>query len=229
VDQIDQAKTLEATRQQARSQLKLSQAAEDSATAQYQQSKAALEQSRQQVQVSKHSVTTLDPLVAQRSGRSSAIEIAEYNLNNCRIYAPFDARVTNLTISEGTYAHTGQQIFTLIDTRAWWVVANFRETQLKHIRPGMPTDVYVLSEPDQALSGTVESVGFGVTPDADVVGKLSSGLPDVQRTLNWVHLASRFPVRLRINNPPENLARMGTSSMVIVRESGSIYPNGSHR
>jgi membrane fusion protein, multidrug efflux system len=174
VDQVDQAKTLEATRrqavEQARSQLKVSQAGLESAFAQYQQSKAALDQSHQQVQVSKHSVTTLDPLVAQRSGRTSAIEAAQYNLNNCHIYAPLDARVTNLTISEGADAHTGQQIFTLIDTRTWWVVANFRETQLKHIRPGMPADVYVLSEPDRPLAGAVESIGFGVTPDEDVVG-----------------------------------------------------------
>jgi multidrug efflux system membrane fusion protein len=133
-DQVDQAKTLEATRrqalEQARSHLKVSEAGLESALAQYEQSKAALDQSHQQVQVSKHSVTTLDPLVAQRSGRTSTMEVAEYNLSNYRIYAPFDARVTNLTISEGAYAHTGQQILTLIDTRAWWVMANFRETQL---------------------------------------------------------------------------------------------------
>ncbi len=233
VDQVDQAKTLEATRrqavEQARSQLKVSEAGLESALARYQQSKAALDQSHQQVQVSKHSIPTLDPLVAQRSGRTSTIEVAEYNLNNCRIYAPFDARVTNLTISEGAYAHTGQQIFTLIDTRAWWVMANFRETQLKYIRPGMPAEVYVLSEPDRPLAGTVDSVGFGVTPDEDVVGKLSSGLPDVQRTLNWVHLASRFPVRIRISEPPEDLVRMGTSSMVIVRASGSGSPGSRYR
>src|SRR5260370_97691 len=77
VDQVDQAKTLEATRrqavEQARSQLKVSEAGLESALAQYEQSKAALDQSHQQVQVSKHSVPTLDPLVAQRSGRTSTI------------------------------------------------------------------------------------------------------------------------------------------------------------
>jgi multidrug efflux system membrane fusion protein len=228
VDQVDQARTLETTRnqavEQARSQWKLSQATLQSALAQYEQSKAGLEQSHQQVQQSMHSVTTLDPLVAQRSGRSSAIDTAQYNLHNCLIYAPFDARVTNLTISEGAYAHTGQQIFTLIDTRTWWVIGNFRETQLRHIRPGMSADVYLLSEPNHSLHGTVESVGFGVTPDADVIGRLSPGLPDVQRTLNWVHLASRFPVRIRIDTPPEDLLRMGTSSVVTIRAADAAKP-----
>jgi multidrug efflux system membrane fusion protein len=218
---VDQASTTQTTRQQAveqaRSQVKLAGATLKSSLAQYRQSKAALDQSHEQVQQTLHSITTLDPLVAQRSGRTSAIQTAQYNLDNCRIYAPFDARVTNLTISEGAYARTAQQIFTLIDTRRWWVIGNFRETQLKHIQPGMSAEVYLLSDPTHALHGTVDSVGFGVTPDADVIGTLSPGLPDVQRTLNWVHLASRFPVRVLIDGPQHRLFRMGESSVVVIR------------
>jgi multidrug efflux system membrane fusion protein len=223
-DQVDLARTNVVSHQQAveqaRSQLKLANATLQSTLAQYSQSTASLDQSHQQVQQSIHSVTTLKPLVAQRSGRGSAIETAQYNLNNCKIYAPFDARVTNLTISEGAYAHTGQQIFTLIDTRTWWVIGNFRETQLKRIQPGMKAEVYLLSEPSRGLQGIVDSVGFGVTPDADVIGRLAPGLPDVQRTLNWVHLASRFPVRVRIESPRNELLRMGESSVVIIRGTG---------
>ena len=151
VDQVDQATTLETTRQQAleqaRSQLDLSQASLLSAKAQQMQAQATLEQSHHQVQQAAHAVTTLDPLTAQRSGRGAAIDTAQYNLDNCKFYAPFSARVTNLNISEGAYAHAGQEIFTLIDTRTWWAIANFRETQLRHIRPGMKADVYVLSRP----------------------------------------------------------------------------------
>jgi multidrug efflux system membrane fusion protein len=229
VDQVDQARTLEATREQAveqtRAQLKLAEATLQSSLARYEENRARLDQSHQQVEQSKHSVATLAPLTAQRPGRTSAVETAEYNLNNCRIYAPFDARVTNLTISEGAYAHTGQQIFTLIDTRTWWVIANFRETQLRHIQPDMPTDVYLLSDPNRRLHGTVESTGYGVTPDADVVGKISAGLPDVQRTLNWVHLASRFPVRIRIDDSVPGLLRMGTSSVVVIHPSRDPHPD----
>ncbi|WP_158747943.1 efflux RND transporter periplasmic adaptor subunit [Acidobacterium sp. S8] len=223
VDQIDQARTLQTTRQQAshqaRSQLALSQARLESANAQYLQAQAMLEQSHQQVQQAAHAVTTLEPLTAQRPGRSSAIDLAQYNFENCRYIAPFDGRVTNLTISEGAYAHTGQQVFTLIDTRTWWVVANFRETQLHRIRPGMKADVYVLSRPNIRFSGVVDSIGFGVTPDADIVGRLSQGLPDVQRTLNWVHLASRFPVRVRIEAGPNDIFRLSESAVVIIRGS----------
>ncbi len=140
VDQVDQARTDVVARQQAvdqaRSQLALAQAQVLTAKAAYDQAKATMLQSHAQLAQSQHSVLTLEPLTAQREGKAAIIRNAEYNLNNCRVYAPFDARVTNLTISQGAYAHTGQQMFTLIDTRVWWAVANFRETQLRHIKPG---------------------------------------------------------------------------------------------
>lgn len=222
VDQVDQARTLQISRResanQAKSQLALTEAGLLAAEAQLKQSQALLVQSNQQVQEAAHSVTTLDPLEGQLPGKRAAINTAEYNFANCHVVSPFDARVTNLTVSEGAYARAGQHIFTLIDTRTWWVIANFRETQLRHIQPGMAADVYVMSRPGIRYHGVVDSVGFGVTPDTDLVGRLAApGLPDVQRTLNWVHLASRFPVRVRIKNPPPDVFRLGESAIVIVR------------
>jgi membrane fusion protein, multidrug efflux system len=221
VDQVDRARTSEIAQaqslKQAQSQLNLAQAGLQAAIAQEGRSRAVLQQSKAQHEQAQHAVTTLEPLVNQRGARASAVKNARYNLDNCRVYAPFDARVTNLTISEGAYTHIGQQVFTLIDARTWWAVANFREGQLQHITPGMRADVYVLSKPNVRFSGVVESIGFGVTPDADVVGRLSSGLPDVQRNLNWVHLATRFPVRVRVENPPPELFRVSESSVVVIR------------
>ncbi len=188
-----------------------------SANAQYLHAIAAVEQSRAQHQQARHSVLTLDPLISQRGAMDADVKNAKYNLDNCRVYAPFDAFVTNLTISKGEYAHVGQQVFTLIDARTWWALANFREGQLRHIVPGMRADVYIASRPDRRLKGVVESVGFGVTPDPDVIGKLDPGLPDVQRTLNWVHLAARYPVRIRIENPPPDLLRIGETTSVTIR------------
>jgi membrane fusion protein, multidrug efflux system len=222
VDQVDQVKTAVTARQQTvqqlRSQLLLAQAQVVSAQAQLEQTRAAKEQSHSQLDQSQHSVLTLDPLTAQREGRASAIRTAEYNLNNCSVYAPFDTRVTNMTISRGAYAHTGQQVFTLIDVRTWWAVANFRETQLHRILPGMHAYVYVLSRPTVRYEGIVDSVGYGVTPDTTLVGSFTtSGLPDVQRSLNWVHLATRFPVRVRINAPETEPFRLSESAVVVIR------------
>jgi multidrug efflux system membrane fusion protein len=221
VDQVDKARTEEIAQQQAfkqaESQLLLSQAGLKSAQAQYEHSKAALAESKAQHEQAVNAVTTLEPLVNQRGARAAAVKRARYDLDNCRVYAPFEARVTNLTISEGAYAHIGQQIFVLIDARRWWAVANFREGQLPHITPGMRADVYVMSKPRRRFSGFVDSIGFGVTPDADVIGSFQPGLPDVQRTLNWVHLASRYPVRVRVENPAPELFRVSESAVVIIR------------
>lgn len=221
VDQVDRARATEIAQfealKQAKSQLLLSQAALTAAKAQYERSRAALQESMAQHEQAQHAVTTLAPLINQRGARAAAVKNARYDLDNCRVVAPFDARVTNLTISEGAYAHIGQQIFTLIDVRVWWAVANFREGQLHRIKPGMHADVYALSRPTIRFSGVVDSIGFGVTPDADVVGRLSQGLPDVQRTLNWVRLASRFPVRVRVRNPPPDLFRVSESAVVVIR------------
>jgi multidrug efflux system membrane fusion protein len=222
VDQVDQARTAVTARQQAvqqqKSQLLLAQAQVQSAEAAYLQAKAAQEQSHAQLGQSQHAVLTIDPLTAQRGARLSAVQTAEYNLNNCKVYAPFDARVTNLTISQGAYAHTGEQVFTLIDTRVWWAVANFRETQLHRIVPGMHADVYVLSRPQVRYQGVVDSVGYGVRPDTSLVGNfVTSGLPDVQRSLNWVHLATRYPVRVRIVAPESEPFRLSESAVVVIR------------
>jgi membrane fusion protein, multidrug efflux system len=221
VDQVDRARTSEIAEaealKQAQSQLQLSQAALQSALAQHERSGANLDESKAQHEQAQHAVTTLEPLVNQRGSKAAAVKNARYNLDNCRVYAPFDARVTNLNISEGAYAHVGQQVFTLIDARTWWAIGNFREGQLRQISPGMRADVYVLSRPNLRFAGVIDSVGFGVTPDPDVIGRIDVGLPDVQRTLNWVHLASRYPVRVRVEHPLPDLFRLGESAVVTIR------------
>jgi membrane fusion protein, multidrug efflux system len=202
---------------QAKSQLQLAKASLLAASAQKQQATAQSSQSRAQVKESAHAVLVLAPLLAQRDQRVAAVRLARYNYEQCSVVAPFDARVTNLTTSDGQYVKAGEQLFTLIDNRTWWVLANFRESQISHTRPGTPVDVFLMSDASTKYRGIVESVSFGVTPDPDVVGKLSEGLPDAQRTLNWVRLASRYPVRIKIIDPPPGTLRVGQVAVVVMR------------
>jgi multidrug efflux system membrane fusion protein len=221
VDQVDRARTSEAAQaealQQARLQLQRAQAGLTAARAQYTRAQAGVAERQAAHQQAQHAVTTLAPLVTQRGARQSAVEKARYDLDNCRIYAPFAGRVTNLTIAEGAYSRVGQHLFTLIDARTWWAVANFREGRLGQIAPGMRAEVYVMSRPEVRFAAVVDSIGFGVAPDPDRVGTLQSDLPDVQRTIYWVHLATRYPVRVRVQNPPAELFRIGESAVVTVR------------
>lgn len=227
VDQVDRART-EVTAKtqavdQAHSELAQAEAQVEVATAQLEQAKAVMLQSQAQLSQSQHGVLTLEPLINERGARDAASLTAEYNLNNCLVYAPFDARVTNLIISQGAYAHTGERLFTLIDTRVWWAIANFRETQISRIRPGMRAYVYALSRPGVRYEGIVDSIGYGVQADTTLVGSYSpgAGLPDVQRSLNWVHLATRFPVRIRILAPETEPFRLSESAVVVIRGESS--------
>ena len=80
----------------------------------------------------------------------------------------------------------------------------------------MNADVWLMSESALKLNGVVESTGYGVVPDPAILGSVTQGLPDAQRTLNWVHLASRYPVRIRLNDHSGRL-RMGENAVVVVR------------
>jgi multidrug efflux system membrane fusion protein len=220
VDQVEQARTLLETRtravEQGAAQVALSEAHVQTARLHYQQSGADVEQSEAQREQAANGVETLAPLTNQREERAAAIRTARYNLDNCRVYAPFDGYIANLTTSVGEYVHTGTQVFTMIDSRVWWVVANFRETQLKHVAPGSPADLFLMSHEDLPLRGVVESIGHGVTPDPSVAGVISPGLPAIERSLNWVHLAARYPVRIRIESPPSSLLRVGETAVAVV-------------
>jgi multidrug efflux system membrane fusion protein len=161
-----------------------------------------------------HAVDRLDSLLAQRPAKAAKVASAKLDLERCSVVAPFDGYVTNLNISEGEMAKPGVALFTLIDARRWYVVANYRESELKYIAPGMHVDLYLMGNQSRCFDGVVESMGNGVSPDDT---NTNNGLPQIDHTLNWVHLAARFPVRVRVVNPDPALFRMGETAISIVR------------
>ncbi len=87
---------------------------------------------------------------------------AQLNVNYCYVHAPFDGYVTNLNIAVGQYANEGKEVLSLVDNRNWYVMANFRENFLSHIRPGMSAEVFLLSYPNQRFHGRVQGIGWGL-------------------------------------------------------------------
>ncbi len=160
----------------------------------------------------------LDDALASDKTAQAALNTAQYDLDGCRVLAPFDGFITNLNISNGAYAHASGEVMTMVDVRDWYVIANFRESALRHIEPGMTADVYLMSKPNVKYHGVVEGIGRAVVPEES---PQLSGLPDVKRELNWVRLAQRFPVRIRLEAPPQDEAlRVGVSAIVTITGHG---------
>ena len=179
---------------------------------------AALELARRDAARAAAAVSGVDALVARLGELRAAVATAEYDLQQTEVRAPFDGRVVDLDIAQGEFAATGRRLFTMIDSRTWYVVANFRETALGGMRPGMRAEVYLMTDPGRKFAGVVDSIGFGVNPQE---GGSSNGLPSVPRSINWVRVAQRFPVRIRVENPPADLFRIGASAVALVPRAGS--------
>ena len=161
-------------------------------------------------------LSQLQTLLAQRPGAVAAVKQAELDLSYCKVTAPFDGRVINLNISGGAYASIGLPVFSLLDTTKWYVVANFREAEVRHMAPGSEAIVYLSSAPNQRFRGKVQGIGWAVKPEGEI-DLPPSGVPYVKRELNWVRVAQRFPVRIEVENPDEDLFRMGASAVAIIK------------
>ena len=161
------------------------------------------------------------------SGAEAAASLAEWDLSRTVLRAPFDGWVSGFDITEGAYASAGHPIFTLIKANEWYAVGNFRETELTNVKVGDAATVWLLGAQNQAVQGHVESLGWGVTPQ----NSGAPGLPKVGRTLNWVTIAQRFPVLIRLENVPEGVARLGETANILVagEERGQILRVGDGR
>jgi membrane fusion protein, multidrug efflux system len=159
--------------------------------------------------------TAVTTLQAQRDSAIATINLEELHLSYCKVIAPFDGRVINLNISAGAHVTQGVPVFSLLDTTKWYVIAQFREAELRHMAPGSPVTVYLVSAPNQRFRGKVQGIGWAVKPEGEL-DLPPSGVPYVKRELNWVRVAQRFPVRIEVENPDLNLFRMGASAVAII-------------
>jgi multidrug efflux system membrane fusion protein len=185
----------------------------DEAVANQRSAAAALDTAISQADQAQQGISDTHTLEAQLEGSRAALLLAERDLRMTRLVAPFDGLVSGLQIADGTYAAAGHPLFTLIDTRRWYAVADFRETDLPGIGVGDRATVWLLGDTARGVPGHVESLSPGV--QGDVSG--GPGLPDVERSLKWVVIAQRFPVRILLDQPPPALMRIGATVTVVLR------------
>jgi multidrug efflux system membrane fusion protein len=172
-----------------------------------------LEGARSATRERRQSVGDTNALVAQLEGARALVGRAERDLRNTVVRAAFDGRIVGVTTSVGQLVDPVRPLFTLIDTSQWYIVADFRETELDRIRPGERVTAYVMTSPKVSLRGVVESIGSAVAQSENL---RIAGVQYVARDLNWVHIAQRFPVRIGLEHPPEELMRIGASAVAVV-------------
>lgn len=138
---------------------------------------------------------------------AAAVKQAELNLAYTKIKAPIDSYVTNKKVAIGDYLQVGQTLMALVPPRVW-VTANFKETQLRNMRPGQPATVSVDAYPGLKLHGHVDSIQAGS-------GAAFSLLPPENATGNYVKVVQRVPVKIVFDQKPDAQHVLGPGMSVV--------------
>ena len=174
-----------------------------------------LQQAKKQNVAADALVSNTDASQALVQARRAALAIAEKQLADTVIRAPHDGLVVGLNIAAGENVLPNQSIFTLIDSQRWYASAYYRETELPHIRIGDCATVYAMQDRRTMMTGRVQGIGWGVISQDQI--NLPRSLPYVPKSLNWVRVEQRFPVRIVIDKPVAELMRVGATATVTVR------------
>jgi multidrug resistance efflux pump len=156
-----------------------------------------------------HECVALESLVKKLE---KTLALSQYWLSQTTVTALSDGIVTNMTISPGMYGKPGDVLFGFIDTSVWFIQANFKESELSEIRPGVKAVIRLRQYPGRVYQGFVEQVNWSAEKRQSSAG---TGLTEVKKENEWFLLPQRFPVQIRITNPDEKL-HFGASAYVVL-------------
>jgi p-hydroxybenzoic acid efflux pump subunit AaeA len=155
----------------------------------------------------------LQTVLHQMAKAQATRDLARLDLDRTVIRAPADGWVTNLNVYAGEFITRGSTAVALVKQHSFYVMAYLEETKLEGVRPGYRAEVTPLGS-NHVLKGTVDSVAAGVTNASSSVD--SKGMATVDSNLEWVRLAQRVPVRIRLDKEPGNLWPAGTTATVVI-------------
>lgn len=184
----------------------------DNAVLAHQDAETSLREARDQELAAHESIEDTDAATASVRAARAVVRNARKALTDTEVRAPHNGRIVGLTISSGEVVAPSQSLFTLINTEEWFASANVREFELRRVKVGACATVYSMLDRDAPIKGVVESIGYGVLADDRI--NVPRNAPYVQPSLNWVRVAQRFPVRIRLEDPPDALVRLGASASV---------------
>jgi len=132
---------------------------------------------------------------SRRKSLEAEVGEAEIRLDWTTVRARSDGIVSNMFLSVGMMVHEGQELFAFVDTSRWWVQANFKETVLRHVRPGQRARLHFWIYPGKEFHGTVTDIGWNAA--RQLTGQYA--LPVVEKENEWFLLPQRFPVQIELD------------------------------
>ncbi|OQX77973.1 MAG: efflux transporter periplasmic adaptor subunit [Epsilonproteobacteria bacterium 4484_65] len=156
--------------------------------------------------------------LADIDASEEAVNTAKLNLSYTKVFAEVDGYVSNINFQIGSQATANKAILALVDENAYWVFGFFREDAIPEVSVGDTAMVTLLAYPDTPLSGKVESIAWGIAHSDGNPG--NNLLPSVKPVFQWIRLAQRIPVRIKLDKLPENVKlRFGLTASVVVLKS----------
>ena len=155
----------------------------------------------------------LQTVLHQLAKAEATRDLAKLDLQRTVIRAPADGWITNLNVYTGEFITRGSTAVALVKQNSFYVQAYMEETKLEGVRPGFRVEITPLGS-NNVLHGTVDSVSAGVTNASST--RDDKGMATVDSNLEWVRLAQRVPVRIRLDKQPGNLYPSGTTATVVV-------------
>ena len=153
--------------------------------------------------------------LADIDSSEEAVNTAKLNLSYTKVFAEVDGYVSNINFQIGSQATANKAILALVDENAYWVFGFFREDAIPEVEVGDTAMVTLLAYPDTPLSGKVESIAWGIAHSDGNPG--NNLLPSVKPVFQWIRLAQRIPVRIKLDKLPENVKlRFGLTASVMV-------------
>ena len=191
----------------------------DQAETSAREASAQLRQAREQHSAAVVAVDTDVSAQAEVEARRAALDLAKRHLADSTVVATHDGWVVGLNAATGEVVSPDQSLFTLVDADEWFAVGYFRETDLTPVHPGDCATVYSMLDRTHPIPGRVQGIGRGVL-DQDKVN-VPRSVPYVERSLDWVRVSQRFPVRVQLRGAPEGLTRLGASAVVEIKHGAA--------
>lgn len=148
---------------------------------------------------------------ANLAARKAAIEQQQLKISYTKIYAPLAGKIGKKNVSEGQFVQAGAPLFTIVNDTTFWIVANFKENQIRKLHPGMDVDIELDAYPNLKLKGKIESL-------SDATGARFALIPPDNASGNFVKVTQRVPVRIEFVNAKEHkdILRAGLSANISI-------------